>query len=332
MEYLISLVLVVLSGLFSGLTLGLLSLDPHSLKRQAKHGDEKAIAIYSVRRRGNLLLTTLLLGNVVVNTTLSIFLGSIAPGVIAGLIATSLIVIFGEVLPQAVISRHAMWFGFKTIWFTRLVILLALPIAYPIAKVLDYFLGNELPTIYSKSELMEIISEHEESEHSQIDADEERILHGALQFSHVKVREVMTEADKVVSFDENQRLTEEFFTSVNEHGFSRLPIYSGDQSNIVGVLYVKDLLVEDELISIKETEEAFSRKFLVVGSGDLLDVVLGKMLKTKQHLAIVQNRNQQFMGVITLEDIIEEIIQQEIEDEGDEDTGETNPQAKFDIM
>lgn len=333
MEYLISLVLVILSGLFSGLTLGLLSLDPHSLKRQAKHGDKRAKAIYAVRHRGNLLLTTLLLGNVVVNTTLSIFLGTIASGLVAGLIATALILVFGEVVPQAVISRHAMWFGYKTIWFTRIVIILAFPIAYPIAKILDYFLGSELPTIYSKSELMEIISEHEDSEHSQIDADEERILHGALQFSHIKVRDVMTEADKVISFDENQRLTEEFFTTVNEHGYSRMPIYSGDPSNIVGILYVKDLLVEDELISIKETEEAFSRKFLAVGSGDLLDAVLGRMLKTKQHLAIVQNRNKQFMGVITLENIIEEIIQQEIEDEDDEEEGEeSNPQTKFDTM
>lgn len=330
MEYLISLVLVILSGLFSGLTLGLLSLDPHSLKRQAKHGDERAAAIFTVRNKGNLLLTTLLLGNVVVNTTLSIFLGSIASGLVAGIIATSLIVVFGEVVPQAVISRHAMWFGYKTIWFTRFFIVLAFPIAFPIAKTLDYFLGSELPTFFSKSELMEIISEHEESEHSQIDADEERILHGALQFSHMKVRDVMTEAEKVISFDENQRLTEEFFMTVNEHGFSRLPIYSGDPSNIVGILYVKDLLVEDELITIKETEEAFSRKFMKVGSGDLLDVVLGKMLKTKQHIAIVQNRNMQFMGVISLEDIIEEIIQQEIEDEDDEE--EANPQAKFDTM
>lgn len=319
MEYFISTVLVTLSALFSGLTLGLLSLDTQSLRRRARNGDREAAAIYPIREKGNLLLTTLLLGNVIVNTTLSIFLGSIASGLVAGLIATALIVVFGEIVPQAVISRHALWFGARTIWFTRIAIILAFPVAYPIAKTLDYFLGSEIPTTYSKKELMDIISEHEESEHSTIDEDEERIVHGALQFSHLTVREVMTPAERVVSFDENQRLNAEFYEKVYEYGFSRLPIYSGDPSNIVGVLYVKDLIVEDENISIKETEDAFDRKYLTVRAGDMLDVVLGRMLKSKHHLAVVRNQSKRFIGVISLEDIIEEIIQQEIADEDDED-------------
>lgn len=317
MEYLIPVVLVLLSGLFSGLTLGLLSLDTNTLRRRAKHGDENAQLIYPVRRQGNLLLATLLLGNVIVNTTLSIFLGGIASGLIAGVIATALIVIFGEIVPQAVISRHALWFGAKTITFTRIFILLLYPITFPIAYLLDKFLGNEIPSIYSKSELMEIVTEHEKSEYSTIDADEKRIIHGALQFSHIKVREVMTDAKSVIAVDENQRLNDEFFKMVAEQGFSRLPVYSGDQSNIIGVLYVKDLLVEDDDISVKETSDAFDRKFLKVGTGDLLDAVLGRMLKAKQHLAIVYNKNHHFVGVVSLEDIIEEIIQQEIEDEDD---------------
>ena len=243
MEYLISTVLVLLSGLFSGLTLGLLSLDTQSLRRRAKHGDKDAAIIYPIREKGNLLLATLLLGNVAVNTTLSIFLGTIASGVVAGFIATGLIVVFGEIIPQAVISRYALWFGAKTIWFTKIAIVLAWPVAYPIAKALDYFLGSELPVVYSRSELMDIISEHEDSEHSTIDEDEERIMHGALQFSHLSVREVMTPSERVVSFDENQRLNDEFFEEVYEHGYSRLPVYSGDKENIVGVMYVKDLIV-----------------------------------------------------------------------------------------
>lgn len=319
MEYLISLVLVSLSGLFSGLTLGLLSLDTQSLRRRAKHGDTDAKIIYPIRKRGNLLLTTLLLGNVAVNTTLSIFLGSIASGVVAGITATALIVIFGEIIPQAVISRYALWFGARTIWFTKIVIVLAYPVAWPIAKMLDLFLGSELPTTYSHKELMDIISEHEDSEHSPIDADEERILHGALQFSHMRVREVMTPESEVVMFDENQKLTDTFFEEVNDHGFSRLPIYSGNRQNIVGLLYVKDLLVEDDDIAIKQTEEALDSNFLTVKGSEKLDSVLAKILKARQHLAVVRNRNQQFIGVITLEDIIEEIIQYEIEDEDDDE-------------
>jgi len=319
MEYLISLVLVLLSGLFSGLTLGLLTLDTQTLKRRAKHGDLEAKAIYPVRKRGNLLLTTLLLGNVAVNTTLSIFLGSIASGIMAGIMATTLIVLFGEIIPQAVISRHALWFGTKTLWFTKLAIFIAYPIARPIAMVLDHFLGNELPTTYSNKELMDIISEHEDSEHSPIDEDEERIMHGALQFSHMRVREVMTPEDKVVMFEKNQRLSQEFFAEVNNSGFSRIPVYSGNRTNVVGILYVKDLLIEQDGVALHETAEAFDTGYIQVKSSDLLDVVLGRMLKCSQHLAIVKNKNNQFVGVISMEDVIEEIIQQEIEDEDDGD-------------
>jgi len=310
---------VILSGLFSGLTLGLLSLDTQSLKRRAKHGDLEAKAIYPVRKQGNLLLTTLLLGNVAVNTTLSIFLGTIASGLVAGLTATALIVIFGEIIPQAVISRYALWFGAKTLWFTKLVMFVAYPIARPIAWILDYFLGSELPTTYSNKELMDIISEHEDSTHSSIDEDEERIVHGALQFSHMRVREVMTSVNQVIMYDENQKLTHSFFEEITDHGYSRLPVYSGNRNNIQGILFVKDLLVEDDDISIKQTEEALETTFLIVKGSELLDGVLGKILKAKQHMAIVQNRNNQFLGVITLEDIIEEIIQQEIVDEDDDE-------------
>ena len=317
MEYLIPLALVLLSGLFSGLTLGLLSLDAQSLRRRAKHGDADAATIYPVRIKGNLLLTTLLLGNVAVNTTLSIFLTNVASGVVAGLMATTLIVLFGEIIPQAVISRYALWFGARTIWFTKLALFLAYPIAWPIAKLLDKALGSELPTTYSHKELMDIISEHEDSEHSMIDEDEERILHGALQFSHRRVKEVMTPADSVVSYDVNQNLNEEMLIEINDHGYSRLPVYKGDESNVVGIMYVKDLIIEKDDVRIKHTESAFDESYLSVQSEAMLDVVLGRMLKKKQHLAIVKNRNKEFVGVISLEDIIEEIIQQEIEDEDD---------------
>lgn len=319
MIYIISLLLITLSALFSGLTLGLLSLDAHTLKRRAKNGDLAAIKIYPIRKRGNLLLTTLLLGNVAVNTTLSVFLGSIASGLVAGLVATAAIFLFGEIIPQAVVSRHALYFGSKTAPFVRCLIWVLYPITAPIAYGLDRLLGDELPTVYSKSELMEIVSEHEDSEHSPIDEDEERIVHGALQFSHLRVHEVMTPLEKVVMFDVGQRLTDSFFTKVTDEGYSRYPIYQGRRENIVGILYTKDLLTEEDDITIHATDEAFETTFMKVDRNDFLDVVLTKMLKRKQHLAIVYNKSKLAVGVISLEDIIEEIIQFEIEDEDDDE-------------
>lgn len=316
MEYLISFFLIGCSALFSGLTLGYFTLDPHSLRRRAAAGDAKAARIAPIRERGNLLLTTLLLGNVAVNSMLAIFLSSIAGGVLASIIATTIIFLFGEIIPQAVLSRHALYFGARLAPIVQLLMWLLLPFTWPIATLLDRLLGSELPSVYSHSELMEIVSEHEASEHSVMDADEKRIVHGALMFSHTTVREVMTPAEAVVMFDAGSRLDTELRDEMDEHGFSRYPLYSGDRDHIVGLLYTKELITELSDVLLKDTE-AFDESFLVVRASSKLDTVLSKMLTKKRHLAIVQNRSGQFLGVISLEDIIEEIIQEEIEDEDD---------------
>lgn len=330
METLVPLILssalLACSALFSGLTLGYFTLDAATLARRAKFGDVRAARIMPLRQRGNHLLTTLLLGNVAVNAALSIFLNSLASGVVAGTVATALIFVFGEITPQAVISRYAVYFGSFFAPVVRVLMILSSPITWPIAWILDRLLGDEIPTLYSHSEIMEIIAEHERSSESLIDADEKRIVHGALQFSHRTVREVMTPLARVVAFDENQRLTHEFFEQLREEGYSRYPVFSGHRENIVGLLFAKDLLTEDDGVAIKDTEEAYETHLLTVTPNTYLDVVLASMLKRRQHLAIVKNRSGRCLGLITLEDIIEEIIQVEIEDEGDdEESGDAKP-------
>lgn len=320
-DYLISLFLIACSAMFSGLTLGYFTLDTQTLRRQAKLGDMQAVSILPIRERGNQLLTTLLFGNVLVNSILSVYLSSLASGVVAAAASTALIFLFGEIIPQAAFARHAKWVGATAAPLMRVLLFVTTPITLPITWALNKLLGSEMPSTYTKHEIMELISEHEGSEHSPIDADEERIVHGALKFSHMRVREVMTDRELVTRYDINQRLNHTFFTKVTDEGYSRFPIYEGNEDNIVGILFTKDLLVEDEHITIGETAEAFEKNVLTVKPNELLDIVLGRMLKRGQHMAIVKSASAQFLGVITLEDIIEEIIQHEIEDEDDtEDT------------
>ncbi len=317
LTYLITLILITLSACFSGLTLAFFTLHTSSLRRKAKLGNEEAKLILPIRKQGNRLLTTLLLANVAVNAILSVYLSQLASGIMAALMATALIFIFGEILPQAVFSRYALTVGAKATPYIKFLMWLFFPITWPIATLLDRLLGAEMQTIYSKRELMEIVSELEDSSHSNIDADEERIVHGALQFSHTKVRDVMTPKSQVISLEENMRLDHELIDTLMEHSFSRYPVYSGNQDNIVGILFVKDLIAETDDRMIKDMSEAFDTRLLSVTPGDMLDVVLAKMLKQRQHLGIVRTRNGQYVGVISLEDIIEEIIQLEIEDETD---------------
>jgi len=315
MDYLITAFLLALSALFSGLTLGLMALDVHTLKRKNRLGNKQAALILPIREKGNHLLTTLLLGNVAVNAVLAIFLGSIASGVVAGLLATTLIFILGEIIPQAVISRHAMSFGSVAAPAVSLLMKVSWPITYPIGAMLDKALGEELPTMYTKREIMEIISEHEDSLESAIDRDEERIVHGALQFSNKTVENVMTPKEHVEVLLEDQVLDEDMRRHITEEGFSRYPVRSKDNGHIMGILYTKDVLIADEAQRVSDICE---HKHLTVRPSDKLDIVLAHMLKRRLHMAIVRDEMNTFLGVITLEDIIEEVIQQEILDEDDD--------------
>ena len=242
LNYLIVIFLVALSGLFSGLTLGLMTLSAAELKRKAHLGDRDALLVYRVRKDGNLLLTTLLIGNVAVNATISIFLGSISTGLIAWLLSTILIVVLGEILPQALFSRFALKFSSKLVYIVRFISFILYPISRPISLVLDKLLGKELNTVYSKKELIKIIEEHEDSTDSDIDEEEEKILKGALSFSQKTVAQVMTPKIVVKAFEVSQTMNKQLLNEIRKSGNSRFPIYDGNMENIVGMLYAKKLL------------------------------------------------------------------------------------------
>lgn len=124
-----------------------MSLTPHDLAVIQEAGTPKdkkyAKRIYPVRKRGNFLLCTILLGNVLVNSTTTILLDTLISGILAVAGATFAIVIFGEIIPQAICSRHGLKIGSKTILLTRIFMIITAPIAFPISKVLDLILGKK---------------------------------------------------------------------------------------------------------------------------------------------------------------------------------------------
>ena len=313
--YIIIISLILLSGLFSGLTLGLLGLDVAELKRKMSLGNKDAEKVYHIRKRGNLLLCTLLLGNVWVNSTLAIFLGSMASGAMAGIIATGLIVIFGEIIPQAAFSRYALQVGAKTAGLVRFFIIILFPVCWPIAWVLDKVLGREMPQVYSKKELIKIIEEHEDAQESGIDADEERIVTGALTYSEKIVEDDMTPRKGVYALDSATSITEEIIEEIKIKGFTRIPVYTGSVDQTLGVLYVKDLLNIPLGTAI---QDVFKKERMLQVSREMkLDTLLAQFIQTQIHLAVVKDIRNRLEGVISLEDIIEVILNQDINDETD---------------
>jgi metal transporter CNNM len=185
--------LICLSALFSGLTLGLLSLDKASLEILAASGtsleQQRAKQIIPLRKDGNLLLSTMVLGNVIVNNFLSILLAGLTSGLVGLLASTALIVIFGEIAPQAAGSRHGLAIGANTRFITLFFLVVLYPVAKPISLALDFALGEETVVFYTKAELQTLlrmqVKDHIDSRQgSGIVADDHALLVGAfLHFS-----------------------------------------------------------------------------------------------------------------------------------------------------
>ena len=144
-DFLFIVVLLFLSAMFSGLTLGLLSLDKIGLQIVIGGDDAEAAhyakTILPVRENGNLLLCTLLLGNVAVNALLSILMADMTSGLVGFLGSTILIVIFGEIIPQAMCSRHALKIGYHSLLLVKCFIVMLYVVAYPLGYLLDIALG-----------------------------------------------------------------------------------------------------------------------------------------------------------------------------------------------
>ena len=312
----VSLVFITLSAIFSGLTLGLLSLGPHELKRKIELGDKNAKKIYPIRKKGNLLLVTLCLSNVAVNAALSIFLGSISTGLVAGLISTGLITVFGEIAPQAIFSRFAMELGARSVWLVKIMMFVLFPVCAPLAWLLDKALGEELPTIYSKKELVQILEEHANSEETDVQAHEERIARGALTFGTKIIEQIMTPRSVLVSVKSDDVLNDELMDKLVKHGYSRYPVFDNEKEKIVGLLYMHKIIGTD--YKNKRVQDVCDKKVRYLQASESLDHALSGFIKTKHHLFVVVNKFNEVVGILTLEDILEEIIGEEIVDEFDE--------------
>ena len=234
-----SVILLCLSGTFSGLNLGLMSLDPTTLKLVMENGSKRqktyARLIYSVRKYGNYLLCTLLLGNVLVNNTLTIILDSLlGSGVYAIVSSTIAIVIFGEIVPQAICSRHALMIGAFTIWLTYIFMVVTFPLAFPISIILHFILGKEIGAVYTRNDLLGLLKVTED--YHGIGKDEVQIISGALKFKERTAEDVMTKFEDVYCISIQGVLDFKTMREIYDSGFSRIPVFEETKSNIVGEL------------------------------------------------------------------------------------------------
>ena len=231
-QWIVLVVLTCLSGIFSGLNLGLMSLTVEDLNIVINSStDENQIRnakrIMPLRQRGNMLLCTLLIGNTVVNVMLSVLTDPIwtylfgvdTLGTVLGLaLPSAIIVVCGEIVPQSVCSRYALWIGAKTLPLTYVFVVLTFPFAFPISLLLDKVLGDEISGVFTRQGLFELIKLNVESavhaKASGLTAADGRLLGGALTFRDRAVGQVMTPLAQVYALPITATLDQSTFIAI----------------------------------------------------------------------------------------------------------------------
>ena len=310
------LILIGFSALCSGLNVALMSLDISDLIRKAKLGNAAAERALPLRRNSHLSLAGILLTNIGAVSATSLVLEHAYNGLIAGVASTLLIVVFGEIFPQALLSRRALFYVSALSPVLRLMIFVTYPVAKPLQLLLDKLFDTQASKLQSRHELGIMITEHLGHNESELDEDEVEIIRGALQLSEKRVREIMTPIGKVFWLTPDTVLDDNMIDEIKAAGRSRIPVFNRSKTQVFGVLLMKDLVDIDFEETVYQVMDIPLHPTNQVGSMTALDTMFRKFISSGSHLIPVE-KDDAIVGIVTIEDLIEEILGHEIEDETD---------------
>lgn len=322
----ISVVLVILGGVFAGLTLGLMGQDEIYLKVISTSGTPRekrnAKSVLSLISRGkHWVLVTLLLSNVITNESLPIVLDRcLGGGWQAVVSSTVLIVIFGEIIPQSLCVKFGLQIGAFFAPFVLVLMYAMFPVAYPIASLLDYLLGEDHGTVYKKSGLKTLVTLHRTMGVERLTQDEVTIISAVLDLKEKKVKEIMTPIENVFTMSADRTLDETTVEEIFNSGFSRIPIFlPNEPRNFIGMLLVRILISYDPQDCLPVSHFPLATLPETSPNTSCLNI-LNYFQEGKSHMCVVSEEPGSSLGaigVLTLEDVIEELIGEEIVDESD---------------
>lgn len=340
-------VLILLSGFFSGSETALTAASKSRLHNWEKEGNKRAGLVNKIRERKDRMIGALLLGNNLVNILASAFATSVLIGlfgeagvVYATLIMTMLVLIFAEVLPKTYALRHADKMAVVIAPVIRVIIWLFFPIAEVVNKIVATVLkmvGADMTSASGGSHMEVLRGVIELHEGGDVETHDQRaMLRSILDLFEVDVEEIMTHRKNVLMLDAADSV-EEIIDAALESPYTRMPVYSEDTDNIVGVLHTKDLMREIKIRERNQVDmDTFNIEELVadpwfVPETTTLHQQLQAFKNRKEHFAVVVDEYGSFMGIVTLEDILEEIVG-EIDDEHDETVVGVRKQADGSYM
>jgi CBS domain containing-hemolysin-like protein len=319
-QIIVLVVLLFLSGFFSSAETALFSISKIKARHLAKEKGAANKLILKMKEDPHRLLSTILIGNNLVNVGASALATSLAIGLVAsnavGIatgIMTCLILIFGEIFPKSIATRNNILIArlviFPIYWFSI--------IFFPVVLILNFIphLTGKItrkPNI-TEEELMTFVEVVEEE--GEIKEEEKELIENIFEFDDTNASEIMTPRGDMFVLDVEEPISLE---TILRSGYTRIPVFEGDIDNIIGILNIKDLFMAQATSEDQPDIRKTMHKPYFVPEYKKLDSLLQQFKKRKQHMAIVVDEHGGVSGLITLEDALEEIVG-EIADETDKD-------------
>lgn len=328
-EVIALIVLLILSGIFSGSETALVALSIGRVEGLVREGRHGAQALYHLKQDPSRMLTTILIGNNLVNIGASVlatvvatrWLGSAGPGVAVGVL-TILVLVFGEITPKSLATRYSERISLAV----AMPLLVFMRLIYPAVWVFGRFTGwvHRLstragdPTV-TESEFISMLL-HGEREGT-IEHTERELIERVFGFNDLKVRDVMTPHTAIFALEQS-RTVRDALPALVEAPYSRIPLYEQHRDRLYKVLYLRDVLgaVADDRLDVPLAELAHEPLF--VPQYQAIDELFAEFRRRKQMFAVVVDEYGVVRGLVTLEDLLEELVG-EIYDE----TDDAKPQA-----
>jgi len=316
-------ILVLCYSFFSASETAFSSLNRIKLKALANNGNKQAERTYALTERFSQLLTTILIGNTIVNVVsaslATVLFTNLFGGngvAISSVIMTLVIMIIGEILPKNIAKHVPEKFAMSVTWILDILVWIFTPLTFIFEwmekKIAKLFTSDS--DSYSTDEFITMVEEA--NEEGDIEDHEADLITNALEFNDLDVGEILTPRIDVIAIDIDEDSIEDIEVKYRDSGFSRLPVYQDNIDNVIGVLIEKDFYYH--LLYEKSTDIRSILKNVVYTSEQVKISSLLKQFQTsKSHMAIVVDEYGGTQGIITMEDILEELVG-EIYDEHDE--------------
>lgn len=317
---LVLIILVTLSAFFSASETAYTSLNRVRVKNMAGSGNKRAEKVLALSENYDRLLSGILVGNNIVNILSASLATVLFTNLIGGagvsvstVVMTVIVLMFGEITPKSIAKQHPEKFAFAFYTFLNIILKILTPIVFLFSCWQKFVYKIFKPSDDRGITEEELITIVEEAEYEgEIDQHESELIRSAIEFNDMSAEDILTPRVEIVAVNVSDSV-EDVSRAFTDSGYSRIPVYEDSVDNIVGILHEKDFYsMKDE----KTIREMMSTPLCVVPTTQL-GVLLKLLQKTKNHMAVVMDEYGGVSGIVTMEDILEELVG-EIWDEHDE--------------